>query len=191
MTEPAILEAFRPVVEALDHLGIGYYIGGSVASSLYGAPRSTADADLIADIRAEHAEPLADALGEDYYCDADMIREAVARKSMFNVVHLGTAIKVDVYVLKREAWDLEAFARRRTDTFPDESGGRAFCIGTAEDILLAKLAWFRLGGEMSDRQWGDILGILHVQRDALDADYLERWASVLDVTDLLAKARRS
>lgn len=189
MIEPDIVAAFRPVVDALELLGIGYYVGGSVASSLYGVPRSTADADLVAAIQAAHADPFAAALEADYYVDAEMIRDAIVRKSMFNVVHLATGIKVDVYVLKGDAWNLEAFGRRRADTFAEGPGSRAFSFGSAEDILLHKLVWFRMGGETSDRQWTDVLGVIRVQQQALDAGYLDRWSASLGVADLLARAR--
>lgn len=187
MSEPDVVAAFRPVVEALESIGVGYYVGGSVASSLYGMPRSTADADLIAAIEARHADTLAKALEDSYYVDADMIRDAVAREGMFNVVHLATGIKVDVYVLKSGAWHREAFGRKRADTVADPT--RTFEFGSAEDILLHKLVWYRDGGEVSERQWKDVLGILRVQASRLDVAYLDRWAPTLGVADLLASAR--
>lgn len=189
MAEEDLLAALRPVVDALDSLGIPYLLGGSVASSLYGLPRSTADADLVAAVEEEHAERLAAALSADYYVDLDMIRDAVARKGMFNVVHSGTALKVDVYVLKDDAWDQESFRRRRSDLLSDLPGAKPYSVGSPEDILLHKLAWYRLGGEVSERQWGDVLGILRIQGAALDSAYLDRWAPVLGVADLLARAR--
>lgn len=189
MTEgEEIFRAIAPVAEALERLGIGYFIGGSVASSLYGVARTTADADLIAAVEARHAEDLARSLEEDYYVDADMIRDAVTRGGMFNVVHYETALKVDVYVLKHSAWDEEAFRRRRAES-PDDPPARTFQFGSPEDVLLHKLVWFRLGGETSDRQWKDVVGMLRVRRASLDEPYLDRWAPVLGIADLLSKAR--
>ena len=184
-----LLSALQPVAEAFDALGIPYLLGGSVASSLYGMPRSTADADLVAAVEEKHADPLAELLSPSYYVDADMIRDAVARRGMFNVVHSGTALKVDVYVLKADPWDQEAFRRRRGDKLSDAPDAKSFSVGSAEDILLHKLVWYRAGGEVSERQWGDVLGILRVQRTALDTGYLDRWAPILGVADLLARAR--
>jgi hypothetical protein len=85
---PDILAAITPIVEALEELGIPYHIGGSVASSLYGLPRLTIDADLVADIRMEHVRPLVKQLETDYYIDEDMIRDAIRSQSSFNVIHL-------------------------------------------------------------------------------------------------------
>lgn len=189
MTELEILAAVRKVAEALDRLAIGYYIGGSVASSLYGVPRTTNDADLIAAVAAGHARPLTEALAADFYVDEDMILDAVAREGMFNVVHNDTAMKVDVYILKSSAWDREAFARRRLDSLEDPPASVNYPFGSAEDILLHKLVWFRSGGEVSERQWKDVLGVLRVQRQTLDIAYLDRWAPILGVADLLARAR--
>ena len=189
MNEPEVIAAARPVADALDRLGVPYYFVGSVASSLYGTPRSTVDADLVAALEESHAGALAAALAADFYVDEDMIREAIARQGMFNVIHNETAMKVDVYVLKRTPFDEESFRRRREDSFGDEPGSRTFVFGSAEDVLLYKLAWFRMGGEVSERQWKDVLGILRVQKNALDVAYLERWAVSLAVADLLARAR--
>jgi len=63
-----------------------------------------------------------------------------------------------------------------------------FPIASPEDTVLAKLVWFRKGGEVSDRQWHDILGILKVQSKRLDFDYLRNWAARLSVSDLLERA---
>lgn len=190
MSELEIVAALRGVAEAFDRLGIEYYVGGSIASSLYGVPRATNDADLIAAIREQDVRPIHDALAPDFYVDEDMILDAVRREGMFNVIHEATALKVDVYVLKPDAWHQEAFSRRRKDALDESEGAGQFSFGSAEDILLHKLVWFRMGGEVSERQWGDILGILRVQRAALDGPYLDRWANVLAVTDLLARARK-
>ncbi len=61
-------------------------------------------------------------------------------------------------------------------------------VASAEDTLLAKLEWYRMGGEVSERQWRDVLGALKVQAGALDLEYLHRWASELGVDDLLERA---
>ena len=187
MSDLEIFAALRRVAETFDRLGIGYYVGGSLASSLYGVPRATNDADVIAAIGEKDARAVSEALAPDFYVDEDMILDAIRRQGMFNVIHQETALKIDVYVLKPDAWHQEAFARRRQDSIED--GARQFSFGTAEDILLYKLVWFRMGGGVSERQWSDVLGVLRVQRDALDREYLDRWASVLEVADLLTRAR--
>lgn len=178
--------AVAPVATALEALNVDYYLAGSVISSLFGVARATADVDIVAALRREHARPLVAMLGDDYYADEDMALDAIARRSMFNVIHLATMLKVDVYVAGT-AFDRSALDRRQRDTIVVEQPAKAFSIASAEDVVLHKLRWFRDGGEVSDRQWGDILGVLRVQR-ALDLEFMRRWAADLGVADLLERA---
>jgi hypothetical protein len=172
------------VAHALDDLNVPYFIGGSLASTLHGEPRFTRDADLVAELQPRHAEPLARALAGAFYADAESIRHAIARRGSFNVIHLATAFKVDVFVSKRRPFDRSSFARReRTELERDE-----VYISSAEDTVLAKLDWYREGGEVSNQQWRDVLSILAVQKDRLDKEYLRVWADSLGVQDLLERA---
>ncbi len=152
--------------------------------------RSTLDADLVADLRGIHVAPLTAALERDYYIDREVADDAVRRRAMFNVIHLATMFKVDIYVLTERAFDRSSFARRAARSL-DEPPSRTFLVDSPEDTVLHKLEWYRAGGEVSDRQWSDIIGVLDVQGDALDDRYLEEWASAIGVTDLLARARRA
>jgi hypothetical protein len=179
--------AVAPVADALDKLGVEYYLAGSVISSLFGVARATADVDIVADLRLEHAPALVAALSETYYIDEDAVVDAVKRRSMFNAIHLATMLKVDVYVAST-AFDRSAMARRRIDSLVPCVPAREFSIATAEDVVLHKLRWFRDAGEVSDRQWSDVLGVLRVQGDALDLEHIRRWATVLDVADLFERA---
>jgi hypothetical protein len=179
---PDILAAITPIVEALEELGIPYHIGGSVASSLYGLPRLTIDADLVADIRMKHVEQLE----TDYYIDEDMIRDAIRRQSSFNVIHQDTILKVDIFIPKSRLFDQEELRKIRQEVLSE--GTRPFNIASPEGTILNKLEWYRMGGEVSDRQWNDILGVLKVQGTNLDIAYLRHWAADLKVTDLLERA---
>ncbi len=190
MSKPDVLAAIEPVIDIFDALGVAYSVVGSVASSAHGVARSTLDADLVADLRGSHVDPLAGRLEHDYYIDRDVAADAVRRRSMFNVIHLATMFKVDIYVLTERAFDQSSFARRTTRSL-DEPPSRTFQLDTAEDTVLHKLEWYRAGGEVSDRQWSDIVGVLEVQGDALDARYLDDWATELGVTELLARALRA
>jgi hypothetical protein len=178
--------AVAPVAAAFESLGIPYYLAGSVISSLYGVARATADVDVVAELRHEHAAPIAAALMAGYYVDEDMIRDAITRRSMFNVIHLPTMLKVDVYVAG-EPFDRSALERRRRDTLTVAAAAPELAVATAEDVVLHKLRWFRDGGGVSDRQWGDVLGVLRVQR-ALDVLFMRTWAARLGVSDLLDRA---
>lgn len=173
-----------------DAAGIRYLVGGSVASSLYGIPRATQDVDLVADIRPSHVDAMVGALEGEFYIDADMIRDAIRRRASFNVIHLATMFKADVFALQGDAWSREEMARARREELDLPGGKVSIRFASPEDTLLHKMVWYKLGNQVSDRQWGDILGVLKVQGDSLDHTYLDHWAPLLDVMDLLLRARR-
>jgi hypothetical protein len=188
MSKPDLLAALAPVVDTLESLGVRYQVGGSVASSVYGMARATMDVDLVADLDREHVATLIAMLEDGYFVDEEMIRVALRERSSFNLIHLETMLKVDIFVPAERAYDEEALQRGRFDTLVDEPGARKVCVASPEDIVVRKLEWFRLGGETSQRQWSDLLGVLRVQGATLDLDYLRRWAAELDVHDLLERA---
>lgn len=188
MRNPDILTAAEPVVEAFEKLGILYCIGGSVASSAYGIPRSTMDVDMVADLKTVHVRSFVRMLESSYYIDENMILDAIGRRSSFNIIHLETMLKIDIFVARNSPYDIETFKRRRRDTLDEEQKSAEFYLVSPEDIILNKLVWFRLGGGVSDRQWSDVLGVLKVQKNLLDDNYLKYWASELKVEDLLEKA---
>jgi hypothetical protein len=181
-----LLAALEPVVDAFAALGIRYRIGGSVASTLLGTPRSTLDVDVVCDIEDHHVSAFVNLLAAAYYVDDAMIRDAIHRRASFNLIHLTTMLKVDIFVKKNRPFDATSFARSTPASL--DAGGRVFDVTTAEDIIIHKLEWYRLGGEVSDRQWSDVLGVLRVQSDAIDLDYLRQWADPVGVRDLLEKA---
>ncbi len=181
-----VFAAITPIVEAFEQLGINYHIGGSVASSIYGIIRATIDADLVAELRLEQARPLVSLLETDYYIDEDAVKDAIRRRSSFNTIHLDTMLKVDVFIPKTRLFDQEELHRTQLQTLIE--GTRPFYVASPEGTILNKLEWYRIGNEVSDRQWNDILGVLKVQGTSLDMDYLQRWAAVLQVGDLLERA---
>ncbi len=175
------------VIDVLDALGIPYLLGGSFASSAQGAARATLDADLVADLRPEHVAPFVAALRDAFYLDPDTVRSAVLNRGSFNLIHLQTMFKVDVFVPKGRPFDQAQFERRRATQLSVDPPRTAY-LSSPEDTVLAKLVWYRLGDEVSDRQWRDILSVLRVQAGRLDLPYLRRWAEALAVSDLLARA---
>jgi hypothetical protein len=190
LTAPDLVAALLPVIEALDSLGVGYYVGGSVASSIHGVPRASIDADLIAELGAEHVAPLAARLSALFYLDEGRMRDAVERRLSFNVIHLASMFKVDVFVSKGRPFDVEASGRARLEALGESPDAPKARVASPEDTLLAKLEWYRRGGESSERQWSDILGLLRVRTGRLDLAYLADWARALGVADLLERASR-
>jgi hypothetical protein len=189
VTASDLLRALEPVVDALEALGVAHYVGGSLASSAHGIPRTSIDADVVALLGLEHVGPLVERLGDRYYLDEGRIRASVEGRRSFNLIHLETMFKVDVFVSKRRPYDLEAQRRARPQPLEDTTRARPFPVASPEDTVLAKLEWFRAGGEVSDHQWSDVVGVLRAKAGEVDASYLERWAAVLGVEDLLQRAR--
>jgi hypothetical protein len=180
------LRAALAAAEELEKLGVRWFLGGSLASSIHGIPRATLDADIMADVRPQHVHPLLRALGEAWYADEGAIADAMRHRSSFNLIHLDTAMKVDVFLPKLRSFDAGEFARSQRIALEGVTFDVRICC--AEDIVIAKLEWYRLGGEASERQWGDIIGVLRLNSGKLDLDLLKRNAVELGVEDLLQKA---
>jgi hypothetical protein len=179
-------DALLPVVEALVALRVPYYVGGSVASSVTGVARATLDVDLVAALSLEHAEPLAAALSQHYYVDVEMIQHATRRCGSFNVIHLATMFKIDVFVPEDTPFARANMHRRLALEVPEVGRTLYFCA--PEDIVLHKLLRYRAGSGVSDRQWYDLQGVLRLQAQGLDFAYLRHWAAELGVTALLHRA---
>jgi hypothetical protein len=183
LPEPA--RVLRAVVHVFEELNIPYFIGGSVASSMLGSYRSTMDIDCVADLKEDDVASFVEAVQDEFYVDADMIREAIQTHSSFNIVHLPTMVKVDVFILEPNGWATQEWARRRLMRIPSGSEETSVFIASPEDMILQKLAWYRMGGGVSERQWSDVQGILQTQANQLDYPYLERWARELGLPDQL------
>jgi hypothetical protein len=185
--ETELLAAVARVVSVFDELGVDYLVGGSIASSVFGEPRQTVDADLVAQLFGRHAQPLVARLAGEFYADLPTITAAICNQGCFNLIHLETMTKVDVFIRWRTPFGQSQFARRQRKAVGQAAPLELF-FASPEDTVLAKLEWYRKGGETSDRQWRDLLGVLKVQARALDLEYLVHWASELGVTDLLHRA---
>lgn len=175
------------VTAVLEALGVDYLVGGSLASSLHGRPRATQDVDLVADLQPEHVAGLVTELREAFYLDEPAIREAVERRSTFNLIHLDTLFKVDVFVAGDDPPTRRELERRQRYRLAAGPAGEV-AIASPEDIVIQKLHWYRLGDHVSDRQWGDALNVLEVRGDALDLSYMRDLAKEMNVLDLLERA---
>lgn len=162
--------------QVLDALGVSYCVSGSLASSYYGIPRATNDVDVVA------------GLGDAFMIDAQAVHAAIVGERSFNVIEYATLDKVDVFIVGDNPWSQMELQRRQQVVLSEDSGASSTFFASPEDVILSKLAWYRRGGEVSDRQWLDLLSVMTVQSGAIDREYLQQWATVLGVQDLLARA---
>ena len=181
------VEVTLKVTSVLEKLNVPYLIGGSLASTLYGMVRTTQDSDVISEMRTEHIQPFIAALQDEFFMDEEMIADAVQRNSSFNIIHRDTMFKVDVFIPSLHPFQKSQFARAQRQTF-DLDRKISANFASAEDTILSKLEWYRMGGEVSERQWRDILGVLKIREGELDLVYLRKWAGELKVNDLLERA---
>lgn len=181
-----LIDALAPVVAALQQLEIRHFVGGSIASSFHGATRSTMDVDLIAELREEQILPFVNSFGDEFYLSDTAVRGAVERRSCFNLIHLPSSFKVDIFVSRGRPFDDESMNRARLETL-GESKSVQVPIASAEDIVISKLEWFRLTNETSERQWDDVSRLLRLLGDDADIPYLRRVARSVNIDDLLER----
>jgi hypothetical protein len=183
--DPALITA--RVTNLLERLGVRYLIGGSLASTLHGLVRTTQDSDIVAELRTEQIGDFTRELEGDFFVDEEMIAEAILRRSSFNIIHKDSFFKVDVFIPKMRPFVEKQLSRAQRQILSIEPPAEAL-VATPEDTILAKLEWYRIGEEVSERQWRDVLGIIKVQGNNLDLAYLHQWAKELKVSDLLERA---
>ena len=182
------LSVLSQVTAILEQEGIRYVLVGSFASSIHGMYRSTADIDILADIKADKVRPLFEALRDNFYVDEQAMREAVTQRRTFNAIHFDSVFKVDFFIPKSEFAAVQLDRRELRRISPDTN--ECVYVGSAEDTILAKLHWYRAGNETSNNQWNDVVGILGISKQKLDFQYLRIWSEKLGLTDLLEKAIR-
>lgn len=183
------IEVTLKVTNILEQLGIPYIIGGSLASILYGMVRTTQDSDIITEMRLEHIQPFVSSLQGEFFVDEEMISDSIRHNASFNIIHRETTFKVDIFIPSPRPFQESQFARaqRQIFEFGTDIGAN---FASPEDTILSKLEWYRLGGEVSERQWRDILGVLKTRAGELELDYLKKWAAELKIADLLERALR-
>lgn len=173
------------VAHVLEELAIEYALGGSLASSIHGEPRSTNDVDFAVRLQEHQVRRLVDRLGSEFVVDEHGLRDAVRAGRSYQIYFLPLALKIDLFIRGAAPFDRSEFARRVRVSVGERG---TLYAASLEDSLLRKLVWFRDGGEVSDRQWRDVLGLLRASASDLDRAYVEHWADELGVRDLLARA---
>jgi hypothetical protein len=180
-------DAFAPMRAALESAGVRFAVGGSWASTAYGEPRFTNDVDILADFTVETLGKFLRGLPEAYYADPDEAMDAVRTGRPFNVIYMPLAFKFDFFTAS--AFLLGAQELDRAVFLADtELSDSPTPFVTPEDILLAKLHWYREGGEISEVQWRDIRGIVRACGADLDREYLLRSAAALRLGAQLERA---
>ncbi|MEW6555025.1 MAG: hypothetical protein AB1384_12155 [Actinomycetota bacterium] len=172
------LDILLQVVERLNGLNIPYMLSGAFATSFYGRIRSTHDIDLVVEIGQHDAGRIFDTFGNDYYVSMDMIEDAIRHHSMFNLIHNETTTKVDFWMLEDSAFDHSRFSRRKEETLE----GTPVSISMPEDLIVIKLDWFKRSGV--HKHYEDALGIVLVQQDTLDIEYIRGWCDRLSLGEL-------
>ena len=184
---PPSLGVVFQVIDILEELGLRYHLGGSFASAIHGVPRQTMDADLVVDLSPTTVSLLVDRLRDTFYVDLDVAVDAVARHGSFNAIHFTRGFKVDFFAKGVDEFDDIELERSISVQISNDPPKHAM-VKTAEDTILRKLQWFREGGEVSERQRKDVLGVLATVGESLDHGYLRTWATKLGVSDLLERA---
>jgi len=175
------------LIEVLDQLGIQYAIGGSLASSAYGVVRFTQDADITVPQFLDNMTLFVKRVEGRFYVSQDAVVQANHLRTSFNLIHFETAFKIDIFIEKDTAFDRGLLSRRKNIELPGVDPNSLSFV-SPEDVILLKLRWYSEGGQVSERQWRDVLGVVAVQEDALDGDYLIEQAQTLGLTPLLDRA---
>ncbi|GAA5531436.1 hypothetical protein [Herpetosiphon gulosus] len=191
LADPLLAEAIQPVVALFERLGVVYHLGGSLASSLHGMPRATLDVDLVAQLEPAHIPVLVAELSPLFYCSETEMQDALAHDTMFpsfNLIHLTMGVKIDVFVPQPSPYLHSRLSRSVAIALDEQTPATVVRVAAVEDMILTKLLWYEAGNRTSDRQWGDIVGMLAIQQTTMDWEYLTMWAASLGVTELLRLA---
>lgn len=170
------LDVVRDISRRFDAAGIAFMLTGSMAMNYYAQPRMTRDIDVVVALAGHDVATVVAAFAPDYYADAAMIADAVARQSMFNLIHQDSVIKVDCIIRKQTDYRLAEFERRRQITIQDFTTW----IASKEDLVISKLEWAH--DSHSEMQLRDVRNLLAT---GCDMGYLELWTRRLNLTSLL------
>jgi hypothetical protein len=174
------------LTDILEKLSVKYLIGGSLASSLYGIPRATQDVDVVADIRVYQVNTIIENLKPSFFVDEEMLRKAVATGETFNIIDKEYLFKIDIFMYGADEFSEKEMERRVLFQVPDSIGQKIY-LCSPEDIIAHKLYWYKLGNNISERQWNDAANVLKVQNEKVDIKYLKENCAYRGVLDLFEK----
>lgn len=175
-------DIIKEIARRLDDAGIPYMFTGSIAANFYTVPRMTRDIGIVIELKEIDVERIYNFFEKDFYIDKDMIRSAVKKDGMFNIIHYQSVFKIDFIIRKNNPYRIGEFKRRKKITFE----GAEVYITAPEDLILSKLYWTK--ESMSELQLNDVKNLLKSVKD-LDEDYLKQWAKYLDIEGIYKKAR--
>jgi hypothetical protein len=166
-------ELFLLFVRPLQQAGFRYLVTGSVAAIFYGEPRLTHDVDLVVFLKDKDIARLAGIFpSSDFYLPPPEIIATEARRDQrghFNIFHLATGFKADVYLTGRD--DLEAWAFRHQR--PIQYEGETLTLAPPEYVIVRKLEYYREGG--SEKHLRDLRSIVALSGEQLDQPALQDW----------------
>jgi len=184
--KPSDIDVISIFVNILEGLGIRYAVGGSIASSVYGRVRFTQAADINLEPFDDKAQRFYEMVKKEFYISKDAMKHALLETGSFNIIHLGTAFKIDLFIRKQGIFGEQIFKRARNLSLGGKEA-KNFCITSPEDIILLKLLWYRDSGYSLEKQIEDVTGILEVQAGLLDINYIKSWAANLGISDLISR----
>ena len=183
MLQPKLL---KKVLVLLEENHIDYMITGSLVSSMQGEPRATHDVDILVNITYSAIPSLVNTfIPPDYYISESAIKDAILRKSMFNLLDTTEGDKVDFWILTNEPFDQSRFSRKHEEKVL----GVSMKISTPEDTILMKLKWAKLSGG-SEKQFTDALRVYEIQYVNLDLNYMEEWSLTLHIEEFWERLKR-
>ena len=168
------------VIDKIRQLRILYMITGGIASIFFGKPRLTHDFDIIVEIEEKEISNLVNTFKDEFYISSEAIQNAIENRSMFNIIHFDSGIKVDFWLLKDDEFDKKRFERRQKHVYSD----RDIFFTSPEDVILKKLLWFKESA--IQKHFDDAFGVSEIQKD-LEVEYITAWADKLSVRDLWDK----
>jgi hypothetical protein len=172
------LDILKLVARRLNEAEIGYMLSGSVALTFYGKPRMTRDIDIVVTIPPTKIECFVKLFEQDFYINKDMVADAIAEQSMFNIIHLETVIKVDFIIRKNHEYRIHEFNKRKTMKLEDVE---VFVV-SLEDLIISKLDWAR--DSFSEIQIKDIISLLDLD---CDMEYVRKWCNLLSLDFILGR----
>lgn len=182
MTGTEEIAVLRLVSTRLDDAALVYMLSGSLAMSYYAEPRMTRDIDIVIELNVADADRVTTLFEDQFHCDIDVIRAAVRRQTMFNLIHTELVVKVD-FIIRRDApYRRTEIGRRRRVRL----AGFETWIVAPEDLILSKLVWAK--PSRSELQMTDARNLVATV-EKLDWSYMERWSVELQVVDLLSEVR--